>query len=203
MAAASVSRIPLSTYRLQFNRGFTFTDAARIVPYLHSLGISDVYASSYLKAVPGSGHGYDLTDPTSFNPEVGTEEEYQVFIQALKAELKDKVLLPILGDLYGLVLENQEITLEYAEGNFWIHYYDYQLPVSSKSCRMILTHRLDDLIATVGYEDPGVQELQSIVTALNHLPFRSERDAARLIERNREKEIVKKRLAALLQNNRT
>jgi len=163
MAAAPVSRIPLSTYRLQFNRAFTFTDAIRIVPYLHRLGISDVYASSYLKAVPGSGHGYDLTDPTSFNPEVGTEAEYQVFIQALKAhgmgqildvipnhmgiarssnawwsdvldngpsssyarffdidwrpikaELKDKVLLPILGDLYGLVLENQEITLEYA-----------------------------------------------------------------------------------------
>ena len=252
MAAAPVSRIPLSTYRLQFNRAFTFTDAARIVPYLHSLGISDVYASSYLKAVPGSGHGYDLTDPTSFNPEVGTEEEYQAFIQALKrhgmgqildvipnhmgiarssnawwtdvldngpsssyarffdvdwrpikAELKDKVLLPILGDLYGLVLENQEITLEYAEGNFWIHYYDYQLPVSSKSCRMILTHRLDKLIATVGNEDAGIQELQSIVTALNHLPFRSERDTARLVERNREKEIVKKRLAALIQNNRT
>jgi (1->4)-alpha-D-glucan 1-alpha-D-glucosylmutase len=252
MAAVTVSRIPLSTYRLQFNRAFTFTDAARIVPYLHGLGISDVYASSYLKAVPGSIHGYDLTDPTSFNPEVGTEEEYQVFIQALKAhgmgqildvipnhmgiarssnawwsdvmdngpsssyarffdidwrpikaELKDKVLLPILGDLYGLVLENQEITLECAEGNFWIHYYDDQLPVSSKSCRMILTHRLDELITTLGNEDPGVQELQSIVTALNHLPFRSERDPARLVERNREKEIVKKRLAALIQNNRT
>ena len=75
MAAAPLSRIPLSTYRLQFNRAFTFTNATRIVPYLHSLGISDVYASSYLKAVPGSAHGYDLTDPTSFNPEVGTEEE--------------------------------------------------------------------------------------------------------------------------------
>src|SRR5437870_12705890 len=85
MAAAPVSRIPLSTYRLQFNRAFTFTDAARIVPYLQSLGISDVYASSYLNAVPGSAHGYDLTDLTRFNPEVGTEEEYQVFIHARKA----------------------------------------------------------------------------------------------------------------------
>ena len=53
MAAAPVSRIPLSTYRLQFNRAFTFTDAARIVPYLHSLGISDVYASSYLRQFLG------------------------------------------------------------------------------------------------------------------------------------------------------
>ena len=252
MAAVLPLRIPVSTYRLQFNHAFTFSHATRIVPYLHSLGISDIYASSYLKAVPGSPHGYDLTDPTSLNPEVGTEEEYQAFITALKThgmghildvipnhmgiarssnpwwldvldngpsssyarffdidwhpiktELKDKVLLPILGDLYGLVLENQEITLAYTEGNFWIHYYDYQLPVSSKSCRMILTHRLDTLMSTAGKEDPGVEELQSIVTALNHLPFRSERDPARLIERNREKEIVKKRLAALLHNSST
>src|SRR5438034_11093234 len=109
---------------------------------------------------------------------------FDVDWRPIKAELKDKVLLPILGDLYGLVLENQEITLEYAECDFWIHYYDYQLPVSWKSRRMILTHRLDNLIATVGNEDPGVQEVQSIVTALNHLPFRSERDPPRLAEPN-------------------
>ena len=55
---------PLSTYRLQFHRGFTFRDARAIVDYLHDLGISDCYASSYLKAVPGSPHGYDVADPT-------------------------------------------------------------------------------------------------------------------------------------------
>ena len=53
----------------------------------------------------------------------------------------------------------------------------------------------------MGDEDSGVQELQSIVTALNHLPYRSERDPVRLVERNREKEIVKKRLAALVHNS--
>jgi (1->4)-alpha-D-glucan 1-alpha-D-glucosylmutase len=110
-------------------------------------------------------------------------------------------LLPILGELYGFVLENQEITLDYVDGNFWVHYYDNRLPVSSKSCRMILTHGLDVLISAVGSDDSGAQELQSIVTALNHLPYRSERDPVRLVERNREKEIVKKRLAALLHNS--
>ena len=252
MAVPLLPRIPVSTYRLQFNYKFTFLDAARVIPYLHDLGISDIYASSYLKAVPGSLHGYDLTDPTSLNPEVGTAEDYEVFVQALKAhgmghildvipnhmgiagssnpwwldvlengpsssyaaffdidwrpikaELEDKVLLPILGDLYGVVLENQEITLDYGKGDFWIHYGDYRLPVSSKSCRMILTHRLDELMTTLGREAPDILELQSIITALNHLPFRSERDPARLVERNREKEIVKKRLAALLQNSPT
>ena len=68
------TRVPLSTYRLQFHRGFTFRDAGAVVEYLHDLGISDCYASSYLKAVPGSGHGYDIADPTRLNPEISIDE---------------------------------------------------------------------------------------------------------------------------------
>ena len=56
-------RIPVATYRLQFNRQFTFADAQEIVPYLHELGISDIYASSYVAAKEGSLHGYDIVDP--------------------------------------------------------------------------------------------------------------------------------------------
>ena len=78
-----VPRIPVSTYRLQFNHRFKFSDAAVIVPYLHELGISDIYASPYLKARTGSLHGYDIVDPTTLNPEVGTEEEYEAFIGEL------------------------------------------------------------------------------------------------------------------------
>ena len=72
--------IPLSTYRLQFNASFTFQDASRILPYLSQLGITDCYASPYLKATPGSTHGYDVVDPTELNPEIGTQADYQVFI---------------------------------------------------------------------------------------------------------------------------
>jgi len=32
--------IPAATYRLQFNAGFRFSDARRIIQYLHTLGIS-------------------------------------------------------------------------------------------------------------------------------------------------------------------
>src|SRR6478672_1676709 len=81
----SSTRIPLSTYRLQFRREFTFREARDIVAYLHDLGISDCYASSYLKAVPGSPHGYDVADPTRLNPEIGTDQEYWTWIDALKA----------------------------------------------------------------------------------------------------------------------
>jgi len=79
------TRVPLSTYRLQFHRDFTFRDAHAVVDYLHDLGVSDCYASSYLKAVPGSPHGYDGADPTRLNPEIGTDEEYRAWIQAMAA----------------------------------------------------------------------------------------------------------------------
>ncbi|MBS0170669.1 MAG: malto-oligosyltrehalose synthase [Nitrospira sp.] len=77
-------RIPVATYRLQFNHSFTFRDAARLIPYLNSLGITDCYASSLLKAVPGSLHGYDLIDPALLNPELGSEEDVALFTAALK-----------------------------------------------------------------------------------------------------------------------
>src|SRR5688500_1156321 len=76
---------PLSTYRLQFNAGFTFDNAAGIVDYLHALGISHCYASSYFKAVPGSTHGYDVADPTRLNPEIGDERTYGRWVETLRA----------------------------------------------------------------------------------------------------------------------
>ena len=77
-------RIPVSTYRVQFNSAFRFTDALKIIDYLHFLGITDLYASPILKARPGSSHGYDVTDPTQINPEIGTPEEFDQLCQALQ-----------------------------------------------------------------------------------------------------------------------
>jgi (1->4)-alpha-D-glucan 1-alpha-D-glucosylmutase len=76
-------RIPVSTYRLQFNHTFGFNDARGMVSYLHDLGISDVYASPYFRARKGSLHGYDIVDPSALNPEVGTDEEYDNLIREL------------------------------------------------------------------------------------------------------------------------
>jgi (1->4)-alpha-D-glucan 1-alpha-D-glucosylmutase len=77
-------RVPVATYRLQFNRRFRFADAQALVSYLHQLGITDIYASPIFKARGGSSHGYDVTDPTSLNPELGSEEEFEAFVQELK-----------------------------------------------------------------------------------------------------------------------
>ena len=63
-----------ATLRLQFHRGFTFADAAALVPYFARLGISHLYASPIATARPGSQHGYDVIDATRVNPELGGEE---------------------------------------------------------------------------------------------------------------------------------
>ena len=75
---------PGSTYRIQFRREFTLPDALRIVPYLHALGVTHVYASPLLKAKPGSPHGYDVVDPSRLNPEVGTEADFAALVAALR-----------------------------------------------------------------------------------------------------------------------
>jgi (1->4)-alpha-D-glucan 1-alpha-D-glucosylmutase len=250
MQQVSHPRIPVSTYRIQFNRTCTFRDVASLIPYLHDLGITDLYSSPYFTAVPGSMHGYDIVDPTTLNPEVGTEEDYRAMVDALhqrgmgqlldvvpnhmgitqqlngwwqdvlengpsspyasffdidwdplKPELRDKVLLPILGDQYGVVLENQELTVVYEHGRFAIRYYDHRLPVAPKPAALILAHRLPELIEEAGPKNPEVMELQSIVTALKHLPSRQNRAPESVSERYREKEIIKRRLAVLVDSS--
>src|SRR5436309_2961768 len=77
-------KIPGATYRLQFNSQFGFRDAAAIVPYLHGLGITHCYASPLFQAVPGSGHGYDVCSFERLNPELGTAEDFDRFIAAVR-----------------------------------------------------------------------------------------------------------------------
>src|SRR4051812_6777616 len=81
---SSRRRTPVSTYRLQFHRGFGFNQAHALVSYLDDLGISDCYASPILKARPGSSHGYDICDHNALNPELGTDDDFERWTRALQ-----------------------------------------------------------------------------------------------------------------------
>ena len=118
-------RVPVSTYRVQFNRDFRFTDALTIVDYLYHLGITDLYASPIFKARTGSAHGYDVTDPTQLNPEIGTPEEFD----RLCAALQDRgmgLLLDIVPNHMAASLENQWWfdLLEKGEGSPYAEFFD-------------------------------------------------------------------------------
>jgi (1->4)-alpha-D-glucan 1-alpha-D-glucosylmutase len=120
----------------------------------------------------------------------------------IKRELANKVLLPILADQYGAVLESQEMELVYEEGAFLLCYGDHRLPLAPKTWTHILSHRLELLVAEDQQAAP-VLELQSILTTLKNLPAVGERDPERIAEQYREKEIVKKRLSTLMEESAT
>jgi (1->4)-alpha-D-glucan 1-alpha-D-glucosylmutase len=234
-------RIPSSTYRLQFNRWFTFVQAREIVPYLHALGVSDAYASPYFQAGADSLHGYDITDHNKLNAAIGSRAEYESWItelhahsmgqlldfvpnhvgiadalnewwmdvlengpsskyasyfdidwHPLKADLRDRVLLPILTDQYGRVLERGELKVRFEEGTFYLLYGNRRFPIAPGTYRYVLDIALQNLAEHK--EEDFYAELQSILTALEYLPKRTETDPKRVAERVREKEIIKRRL---------
>lgn len=239
------TRRPVATYRVQLNRGFGFQQASELVPYLASLGVSDLYTSPCLKAAPGSLHGYDVVDSNELNPELGTTADYDALSATLagrgmghlldfvpnhmaigsenplwmdvlengpssvnahffdvdwrpiKEELENRVLVPILGDQYGTVLERGELRLHFENGGFWLNYYEHRFPVTPRQYPHILRHRLDELQHALPPEDVHLQDLLSIIAALANLPPRTERDPARIEERHREKEVIKRRIVAL------
>jgi (1->4)-alpha-D-glucan 1-alpha-D-glucosylmutase len=98
-------RIPRATYRLQLDEGTTFADAAGLVPYLAELGVSDLYASPYLKARRGSAHGYDVVDHRSLNPELGSEVDYGRLAEALREQGMGQ-LLDIVPNHVGVGSDN-------------------------------------------------------------------------------------------------
>jgi (1->4)-alpha-D-glucan 1-alpha-D-glucosylmutase len=240
--------IPTATYRLQLNQNFTFRDAAAVVPYLSALGISHCYVSPYLRARPGSMHGYDIIDHNTLNPEIGTDEDYEHFVSELhrhdmgqildivpnhmgvmgsdnawwlevlengeasqyaeffdidwepiKDELQGKVLIPILADQYGNVLESGDLKLSFdgERGEFSIFYHEHRFPVDPGEYPRILNFRPERLQEKLGASHQDFLELQSIATAFGHLPGRRGLSAEQREERNREKEVQKHRLAAL------
>jgi (1->4)-alpha-D-glucan 1-alpha-D-glucosylmutase len=132
--------LPQSTYRLQFHAGFTFCDAAAIVPYLAALGITDCCASPYLKATPGSTYAYDLLENGQASPHA---ESFDIDWSApTRPENRGCVLLPLLGDLYGEVLENGELRLARDGGSFHVQYHEHRFPFDPRSYQAILERAL-------------------------------------------------------------
>jgi (1->4)-alpha-D-glucan 1-alpha-D-glucosylmutase len=115
----------------------------------------------------------------------------------VKDELENKVLVPILGDQFGLVLERGELQLVRDGGAFHFVYFAHRFPCAPRSVPRLLSFRLDELRAHLGDEDHGLMELLSIITALEKLPPRHIVEPEVVSERAREKEVAKRRLAAL------
>jgi (1->4)-alpha-D-glucan 1-alpha-D-glucosylmutase len=228
---------PGVTYRLQLNAGFDFDDAAAVAPYLEALGATHVYASPYLRATPGSTHGYDVVDPRQVNPELGGAEGHARFCEALgkhnlgqvldvvpnhmaiggadnpwwwdvlengpasryadvfdvdwahpEPHLRERVLLPVLGDHYGRVLEAGDLRLAWDGARFTIRYHDHRFPVSPAT--------IDELLALAATRASS-DELAFLADAFGALPPSTTRDRTAVERRHRDKEVLTERLSAL------
>src|SRR5262245_8321587 len=244
-----MSPFPRATYRLQLNREFTFADATRAVPYLARLNISHLYASPILKARPGSMHGYDVTDHTRLNPELGTPEDFAALVATLhehglglivdivpnhlgvmgddnvwwldvlengpaaraahhfdidwrpnRGSMRDRVLVPILGDVYGAVLERGELQLRLdpAAGSFAVRYHDHLLPIDPREYPRIFAQ---SPIPTTLPEDDARADFESLLNAFGNLPARSDTSEDSIAIRYRDKEAHKRRLVRLLERS--
>ncbi|HEY2784636.1 MAG TPA: alpha-amylase family glycosyl hydrolase, partial [Fimbriiglobus sp.] len=116
---------PAATYRIQMHRGFPFQKVAEITDYLHALGISHVYTSSLLTAKSCSNHGYDVTDHSRINPEIGTEQEFSAWVAGLR-ERKMGVILDVVPNHMSVSGENAwwADVLEHGPSSPYARYFD-------------------------------------------------------------------------------
>jgi (1->4)-alpha-D-glucan 1-alpha-D-glucosylmutase len=204
------ARVPVSTYRVQMHKDFTFQHAQGIAGYLRQLGIGDFYSSPIFEARPNSMHGYDVTRHDRLNPELGGGEGFELFSAELqrqglgllldivpnhmgvgndsiwwqdvlenghasqyseyfdidwkpfKAALRNKLLLPILGDQYGAELESKHIQVSMEDGRPRIHYYDHTMPVAPRTVPLIFSHR--------GVAGHVPESLGELLGQLKHIP---------------------------------
>jgi (1->4)-alpha-D-glucan 1-alpha-D-glucosylmutase len=80
------TNLPLATYRVQLHAGFDFAAATAVVPYLARLGVSHLYTSPVLQAMPGSTHGYDVVDHATINAELGGAVGYHALAETVAAQ---------------------------------------------------------------------------------------------------------------------
>ncbi|HKU85847.1 MAG TPA: malto-oligosyltrehalose synthase [Casimicrobiaceae bacterium] len=244
----SPQHVPRATYRVQLHSDFTFANLTDVVPYLSALGISHVYCSPYLRARPGSRHGYDIIDHRTLNPEIGTPEDFARLVETLAChgmshlcdvvpnhiaimgddnpwwmdvlengpasayaaffdidwaprdpDLAGKVLVPVLGEPYGTVLERGELVLAFDvdAGAFAVRYFEHRFPLDPRTYAEILLAALPATRAK-GAPRPVVAEFERIAYTFKALPARDEQAPARIHVRFRQASELKRDLARLV-----
>jgi (1->4)-alpha-D-glucan 1-alpha-D-glucosylmutase len=232
---------PRATYRVQLRPGFGFAEAAELLSYLEDLGISHLYCSPCLQALPGSTHGYDVVNHGAVNQELGGAEGHAQLVKELakrgmgllldvvpnhmairtpgnrwwwdvlengpgsryashfdvdwnppEAKLRNTVLLPILPDHYGRVLERGEIRLQREGASFTVRHGEHVLPIAPTSL---------DRLLSVAAGRCGSGELAFIADAYSRLPLSTSLDRESLKRRHRDKEVLRRLLKRLLDHH--
>lgn len=212
LGVSDVYASPIFAARPGSTHGYDVTDPTRLNPALGSTHDFDSLALALRRREMGLildivPNHMGVNDPTNSwwwdVLENGPSSPFAIYFDIewnpVTDALENRVLLPVLGDQYGVVLESGQLKLIYTGGAFQIGYYEHRYPVAPGTYHLILEHCLAKLEASAepDQDAAAILELQSILTAVSHLPTRTETDPDRIIERSREKEVIKRRLSAL------
>jgi malto-oligosyltrehalose synthase len=148
----SVPAVPRATYRVQLNHKFGFRAASELVPYLARLGVSHCYFSPYLKTRPGSQHGYDVTDHSKLNPELGLPADYDALCSRL-AEHDMGQIADVVPNHIGIMGADGRwwlSVLEHGQASRFADYFDIDwCPVTPKLEDKVLVPVLGDQYGNV------------------------------------------------------
>jgi (1->4)-alpha-D-glucan 1-alpha-D-glucosylmutase len=125
----------IATYRLQLHVGFPLSAAQQVLPYLAELGISHVYLSPCLQAVPGSQHGYDVVDPSRVSDDLGGEAAWSAFVRAAHS-CGLRILLDIVPNHMSASHHNRwwDDVLEHGPYSAYAGFFDIRSPVGKPFC---------------------------------------------------------------------
>ena len=203
---------PILTARPGSLHGYDTCDHARINPELggedgfrklaeelrqRGMGVIVDFVPNHMCA--DAKHNAWWRDVLANGPSSAYSRYFDIDWDPVKPELKQKVLLPILGAPYGEVLESGQLRVEFAGGRFGLHYWEHELPLNPRQVRLILRHRLEELRAAAGEDSPVLAEYLSILFQLDNLPPYTVTDLEERQERQREVEIARRRLQELAQ----
>ncbi|WP_097653057.1 malto-oligosyltrehalose synthase [Candidatus Chloroploca asiatica] len=214
LGISDVYASPILTARVGSPHGYDITDHGQINPDLGGNEAFERFSDTLLRhqlglildVVPNHMGIGDLrntwwSDVLENGPSSIYAHYFDIDWDPVRPQLRDKVLLPILGAQYGDVLDAGELKLRYNGGAFFLAYYEHLFPLDPCSYAEVLGNKLDALIGELGSDHVDVVELQSILTALSYLPAHTEVAPEKVLERNREKEVIKRRLANLYEQS--
>jgi len=176
-------------------------DYRTLVDALHLRGMGQILdvVSNHMSATPAENLWWnDVLENGPGSPYAGS---FDIDWDPVKEELQNRLLLPVLGGQYGQVLESGGLRLEHRDGALFFRYDHTLLPLDPGTYRVILTRRIDQIKAALPADAEELRELESIATASEHLPDRTDTDPARVAERQREKEVIKTRLRRLVRRS--
>jgi (1->4)-alpha-D-glucan 1-alpha-D-glucosylmutase len=150
-----------------------------------------------------STHGDNAwwTDVLENGPGSPYAKFFDIDWEPAKQELDGHVLLPGLGRQYGDALEAGELSVAYESGGLFLRYFDRWLPLDPRTAPLVLARNLDDLRATLANSSDVLAEYENILAALEHLPPRTATSPEQVTERQRDKQVIKRRLRELVNHS--